>query len=83
MFTYNLELSVLRNVLTISQCTVYVVDTRTTQPPVGCDQTQYYRCNEGTCIDINLRCNREYDCQDGTDEFDCRKLSLPDIYVIK
>lgn len=30
-----------------------------------------YRCDNGQCIPIEQKCNRRYDCQDGTDETIC------------
>ena len=30
-------------------------------------------CTSGECIDQSMRCNREYNCQDGSDENDCGK----------
>ena len=41
----------------------------TTLPPCSADQWQ---CASGQCIQGSERCNRRYDCADGTDEFDCQ-----------
>ena len=30
-----------------------------------------FRCNDGTCIRSEFKCNRRADCQDGSDERDC------------
>jgi len=36
-----------------------------------------FTCGDGTCIPLSQRCDwTEYHCPDGTDEFDCRTLSL-------
>jgi len=40
-----------------------------------CSSTEF-QCDDGTCIDSALRCDRQYHCPDGTDEFDCRTSSL-------
>lgn len=39
-----------------------------------------FRCSNGRCIDKSLECNRKYDCDDGTDETSCGKLSAIFIY---
>jgi len=35
-----------------------------------CSSTEF-RCDDGTCIDAAFRCDRQYHCPDGTDEFHC------------
>lgn len=30
-----------------------------------------YTCRDGGCIDSRLRCDRQYDCNDGSDEENC------------
>ena len=47
----------------------------TRPPPRECTADEF-RCDDGTCIEQRYRCDREYHCPDGTDEFDCRMLSL-------
>ncbi|GIY39199.1 basement membrane proteoglycan [Caerostris extrusa] len=37
---------------------------------VTCSSNQF-RCNSGECIDNSLKCDRKYDCRDGSDEFNC------------
>ncbi|KAJ8737484.1 hypothetical protein PYW08_000079 [Mythimna loreyi] len=39
-----------------------------------CDITEF-SCDEDTCLPLSLKCNRQEDCRDGTDEIDC---PLPD-----
>ena len=43
---------------------------KTTPAPAQCTGSEW-QCKNGDCIDRALRCNRVYDCVDGTDEFDC------------
>ena len=40
-----------------------------------------YTCDDGLCIDINLRCNGDNDCDDKSDEINCRKISIDKSYV--
>jgi len=47
-----------------------------TRPPArNCTQDEF-RCDDGTCIERRYRCDREYHCPDGTDEFDCCKSAV-------
>ena len=40
----------------------------------NCEQTQF-SCSDGSCIPLEKRCNLFPDCEDKTDEVDCRVLS--------
>jgi hypothetical protein len=39
-----------------------------------------FTCNSGTCVDIFKRCNNRKDCDDGSDEDNCRMLRLSNSY---
>ena len=38
--------------------------------PERCYENEF-RCNDGECIDIIRRCDRNRDCYDGSDELSC------------
>lgn len=40
-----------------------------------CKEDQF-RCTNGECIDGNLKCDRKYDCKDGSDEFNCGMFQI-------
>ena len=40
-------------------------------PDTGCAEAEF-RCGDGQCIQQQQRCDRRRDCQDGSDEADCR-----------
>ena len=42
-----------------------------------CQTDTEFRCNNGICIDKNLRCNGVSDCSDFTDELDCQTDQKP------
>ena len=39
---------------------------------IGCTEN-HFQCKDGTCIDIDMKCDREYDCDDESDEHNCGK----------
>ena len=41
-----------------------------TESQAGCQANQF-RCNDGTCIDAQARCNSYPDCYDRSDEYNC------------
>ena len=40
-----------------------------------------FTCNSGDCIDIERRCDEIMDCDDGSDETDCRLIDMPTSYL--
>ena len=46
----------------------------TTPAPPECQPSEW-RCTSGECIQASERCDRKYDCRDGTDEFNCGMFS--------
>lgn len=40
-----------------------------------------YSCKDGTCIDLEQRCDLRVDCPDKSDEIGCDKLLLPEDYL--
>jgi len=49
-----------------------------TRPPPQVDQCEddEYQCGDGSCIDIDGRCDDSYDCPDESDERDCSPPGL-------
>lgn len=43
---------------------------------IACKADQF-QCLNGACIDLRLRCNRQYDCSDGSDEENCPTAPPP------
>ena len=43
-----------------------------TQLPCSFDQ---FACDDGTCVPLDHRCDRSYDCPDGSDESRCSKVT--------
>lgn len=35
-----------------------------------------FRCSDGQCINLDWRCDGDADCDDHSDEINCRKLTL-------
>ena len=40
----------------------------------------FFTCNDGQCIDIEERCDQTPNCNDKSDELDCRKIVIEDNY---
>lgn len=49
--------------------------------PADC-QANEFRCGDGTCINSELKCNRKYDCHDGSDELSCGRFDCCFLYGI-
>jgi len=45
-------------------------------PPMQQCGENEFTCDDGSCIPAQLVCDRQYDCHDGTDEFNCGQLLL-------
>ena len=45
---------------------------------IGCTEN-HFQCKDGKCIDIEAKCDREYDCVDESDEHNCGKT----FYLLK
>ncbi|XP_042226467.1 uncharacterized protein LOC121869287 [Homarus americanus] len=45
----------------------------------SCGQNMF-TCGDGMCINLNLRCNLELDCEDHSDELNCESLIIPPGY---
>ena len=44
-----------------------------------CSSDQY-TCNDGLCVDLLARCDDKKDCEDKSDEFECRSLEESRVY---
>ena len=54
-----------------------VDDGTTAAPDRKTCSSDEFTCGDGTCIPLSQRCDwTAYHCPDGTDEFDCRTLSI-------
>ena len=41
-----------------------------------------FRCYDGACIDIHLKCDGQFDCTDKSDEYLCGMICLRTIYAL-
>ena len=42
---------------------------------------EQFTCDSGHCIDLDRRCDEVQDCDDGSDEMDCRLIDMPASYM--
>jgi len=47
------------------------ISTTTTSRPRTCNSRNQFQCDNGDCININYRCDRDDDCSDKSDEHGC------------
>ena len=45
-----------------------------------CEFGKQFTCDSGHCLDLSKRCDNVNDCKDGSDEYHCRIVSIPDAY---
>ena len=64
------------NLLIILFCIGFMWTAVPTEPPPRECTADEFKCDDGTCIEQRHRCDREYHCPDGTDEFHCGQLHL-------
>ena len=43
-------------------------------------KTNEFTCNDGSCIDLEYRCDDNYDCSDRSDEKNCRQITIDNDY---
>ena len=55
-------------------------DTYTTELKMSGCQEKEFTCNDGQCVNMDLRCNQLPDCRDKSDELNCKILVLEDGY---
>ena len=49
---------------------------QTLSPILACRDGEFTCVSNGQCIPETFKCNRRDDCEDGSDEENCRKYSL-------
>ena len=47
----------------------------------SCKFGKQFTCSSGHCIDLSRRCNELRDCDDGSDEMNCRLIHMPTSYM--
>ena len=48
----------------------------------GCEESEF-TCNDGSCVAMNSRCDRKGDCEDNSDERDCKIISFDPTQYVK
>ena len=47
----------------------------------ACDESKQYNCEDGSCVDSEMRCDSKIDCLDASDERNCEKIAIPVDYL--
>ena len=61
-------------------CGIGTSSTNLTITISACSLGSQFSCSDGQCVDIFARCNGEVDCEDESDEENCRTIHFPDTY---
>lgn len=62
-------------------CTFWLLTDIVLQTEGVCRRNQF-RCNDGTCVDRRVKCDRYVNCPDGSDEFDCGMYQSQTLFFV-